>query len=83
MKPINELCDIVTTQHLTAGQLGQLSDEVGPGPVASRALCRVPRAEGRTRALSQPQGEEDPQAGVVSLRVGAEIRGAEIRGGPK
>ena len=43
MKPINELCDIVTTQHLTAGQLGQLSDDVGPDR-SLLVLCAAFRA---------------------------------------
>ncbi|HEX9781556.1 MAG TPA: hypothetical protein VGA56_02350 [Opitutaceae bacterium] len=70
MKPINELCDIVTTQHLTAGQLGQLSDDVGPDR-SLLVLCAAFRApkDGPER-FPNLTVKKIPKTGVVPLRMG-------------
>ena len=57
----------VTTANLTHEQLQQLSDEVGAGAYPLGALHRLPRSRG----VSKPYGEEEPQAGALPVRVGA------------
>ena len=59
----------VTTQHLSADQLAQLSDEVGPDR-SLLVLCVLPSPQKRHGALSQPHGEKDTQASAHPLRMG-------------
>ena len=60
----------VTTQHLNAGQLVQLSDEVGPERTLL-VLCAAFRiSKMRHRAVSQSDRQEDSQGGPCPLRVG-------------